>query len=51
MITDVNIEVPLLNDFNTCQDYYLLYEYDPTNRPKKKPKPKNNWKTKSLLVV
>jgi len=35
MITDVNIEVPLLNDFNTCQDYYLLYEYDPTNRPKK----------------
>ena len=33
-ITDVGITLPMLQDFGNCQDYFILFEYDPTNRPK-----------------
>ena len=31
--TDVGLTLPLLSDFNTSQDYFFVYEYDPANRP------------------
>ena len=33
-ITDVNLSLPLLGDFQQEQDYFLVYEYDANNRPK-----------------
>lgn len=33
-ITDVGLTLPLLGDFNTAQDYFLVFEYDSENRPK-----------------
>ena len=33
-ITTVNIELPLLGDFEQEQDYFLVYEYSGANRPK-----------------
>lgn len=32
--TDVGLTLPLLGDFNTKQDYFLVYEVDPANLPK-----------------
>lgn len=33
-ITEIGVTLDMLSDFNTCQDYFLVYEYDPANRPK-----------------
>jgi len=33
-INDVGITLPMLSDFSTCQDYYIVYEYDPLNKPR-----------------
>ena len=34
IISEIGITLPMLSDFATCQDYFLVHEYDPTNRPR-----------------
>ena len=33
-ITEVNITLPLLGDFQAEQDYFVVYTYDPDNKPR-----------------
>lgn len=33
-INDIGITLPMLDDFNTCQDYFLVFRYDVNNRPR-----------------
>ena len=32
-VTEVNIELPLLGDFESEQDYFLVYAFNPSNKP------------------
>lgn len=33
-VTDINMTLPLLADFETEQDYFLVYAFNPANKPK-----------------
>lgn len=33
-VNDIGITLPMLDDFNTCQDYFLMFRYDVSNRPR-----------------
>ena len=33
-VNDIGITLPMLDDFNTCQDYFLMFRYDVDNRPR-----------------
>lgn len=33
-VNSIGVTLPMLNDFNECQDYYLLFEYDTANKPR-----------------